>query len=114
MELADRVRVRLEELKMSQTELAKRMGYANRSSVNKIVTGRKVSQKVIARLAEALEVTPAYLIGWDESPEEQAEYEASILMDDDIMGLVYSYTALNEESKKAVKQMIRLLSSAQQ
>lgn len=111
MELADRVRVRLEELKMSQTDLAKKMGYANRSSVNKIVTGRKVSQKVIARLAEALEVSPAYLIGWDENPEEQAEYEASILMDEDIMSLVYSYKTLSEEQKKAVKQMIKAFSS---
>lgn len=111
MELADRVRVRLEELKMSQADLAKKMGYANRSSVNKIVTGRKVSQKVIARLADALEVSPAYLIGWDENPEEQAEYEASILMDEDIMSLVYSYKALSEEQKKAVKQMIKAFSS---
>ena len=111
MELADRVRVRLEELKMSQTDLAKKMGYANRSSVNKIVTGRKVSQKVIARLADALEVSPAYLIGWDENPEEQAEYEASILMDEDIMSLVYSYKALSEGQKKAVKQMIKAFSS---
>lgn len=114
MSLADKVRTRREELGLNQTELANKMGYKSRVSINKIEKGREVSQKIIVRLAEALDVTPAYLMGWEDSPEEQAEYEASILMDEEIMSLVYSYRALNDEQKKAVKQMIRAFSSAQQ
>lgn len=87
------------------------MGYSSRSSINKIENGRAVSQKLIVRLAEALEVSPAYLMGWDEKPEEQAEYEASILMDDDIMELIHLYKCLDDEQKKAVKQMAKLLAS---
>ena len=111
MNLADRVRIRREELKLSQTELAERMGYKSRSSINKIECGREISQKVIVRLADALGVTPAYLMGWEEDPAEQASFEASILLDDDIMELVHTYMVLSDDQKKAVKQMAKLLAS---
>ena len=65
MELADRVRQRRIELGLSQEELAEKMGYSSRSSINKIEMGRPVSQKIIIRLAEALDTTPAYLMGWN-------------------------------------------------
>lgn len=66
MELADRVRLRRIELGLSQEELAEKMGYSSRSSINKIEMGRPVSQKIILRLAKALDTTPAYLMGWDQ------------------------------------------------
>lgn len=111
MSLADRVRIRREELKLSQEELALRMGYKSRSSINKIECGRQISQKVIVRLADALDVTPSFLMGWDENPEDQAKFEASVLLDEDIMELVHTYMVLSEDQKKAVKQMARLLAS---
>lgn len=111
MSLADRVRIRREELKLSQEELAQRLGYKSRSSVNKVECGREISQKVIVRYAEALGVTPAYLMGWDENPEDQAKFEASVLLDEDIMELVHTYMVLSDDQKKAVKQMARLLAS---
>ena len=66
MELADKVRTRREELGMSQEDLAFKMGYKSRSSINKIETGREVSQKIIVRLAEALNVPVRYLMSWDD------------------------------------------------
>ncbi len=66
MELADRVRIRREELGLSQEELALKMGYSSRTSINKIENGRPCSQKIIARLAEALYVSIPYLMGWEE------------------------------------------------
>ena len=39
MELYKRIRKRREELGMSQEELAKKMGYKSRSSINKIEMG---------------------------------------------------------------------------
>lgn len=66
MELADRVRQRRIELGLSQEELAEKMGYSSRSSINKIEMGRPISQKIIVRLAKALDTTPAYLMGWDQ------------------------------------------------
>ena len=71
MDLANRVRQRREELGMSQEDLALRMGYSSRTSVNKIENGRPCSQKIIARLAEALGVGIPYLMGWDEEQKEK-------------------------------------------
>lgn len=69
MELSDRVRKKRIELGLSQEELAERMGYSSRSSINKIEMGRPVTQKIIIRLAKALDTTPSYLMGWEEEPQ---------------------------------------------
>lgn len=65
MDFSDRVKRRRLELGLTQEELGKRMGYSSRSSINKIEKGRNVTQKVILELANALETTPAYLMGMD-------------------------------------------------
>lgn len=67
MDLASRVRLRREALGLSQEQLAQRMGYSSRTSINKIENGRACTQKIIARLAVALNTTPAYLMGWEET-----------------------------------------------
>lgn len=66
MQLSDRVRFRREQLKMTQDELAAKMGYKSRTSINKIEMGRPVSQKIVARLADALDTNISYLMGWEE------------------------------------------------
>lgn len=73
MELADRVRLRREELGLSQEDLAMRMGYSSRTSINKIENGRPCSQKIIARLAKALNVSIPYLMGWEEEEKPTGE-----------------------------------------
>ena len=72
MNLASKVKQRRIELGLSQEELAKKMGYSSRTSINKIENGRPVSQKIIVRLAEALETTPAYLMGWEDNLEKKS------------------------------------------
>lgn len=52
MTLSERVKKLRIDMVMSQQELAKRMGYSSRSSVNKIESGRPVTQKIIIRLAD--------------------------------------------------------------
>jgi transcriptional regulator with XRE-family HTH domain len=69
MNLADRVKQRREELGLSQEQLALRMGYNSRTSINKIENGRPCSQKIIARLADALYVSIPYLMGWEDEKE---------------------------------------------
>lgn len=65
MEIGERIKLRREELKMSQDELAKKVGYKSRSSVNKIESdGRGLPQNKIVLFAKALQTTPAYLMGW--------------------------------------------------
>lgn len=65
MEIGERIKQRREFLGMSQEELAHKVGYKSRSSVNKIeIDGRGLPQKKIIAFAKALETTPGYLMGW--------------------------------------------------
>lgn len=66
MSLYDRIRIRREALGMSQEELAFKLGYKSRSSINKIELGKAdISQSKIKAFADALDTTVAYLMGWD-------------------------------------------------
>jgi transcriptional regulator with XRE-family HTH domain len=52
---------------MSQDDLARALGYSDRSMITKIESGKvDISQKKILAFAEALDTTPAYLMGWEE------------------------------------------------
>ena len=62
--MAERIRNRREELGLTQEELAKKLGYKSRSSVNKVETSRELSNKKVRLYADALDTTPAYLMGW--------------------------------------------------
>ncbi len=62
--LAQRIRQRRESLGLSQEELAARLGYRSKSSINKIEKGvNDIPQSKIAAFAAALETTAAYLLG---------------------------------------------------
>lgn len=66
--IGNRIRNRREELGLSQDELGKRLGYKSRSSINKIeLDQRNLTQSKIKAIADALETTPSYIMGWDES-----------------------------------------------
>ncbi len=65
MEIGEKIRLRREELNMSQDELAKKCGYASRVSISKIESGqRDVPRDKIEMFANALRVLPEYLMGW--------------------------------------------------
>lgn len=71
--IGDRIKARRLELDMSQDELARLVGYKSRSSINKIESdGRLLPQRKIMEIANALNTTPAYIMGWEESNEAEA------------------------------------------
>ena len=65
MTIGDRIKKRREELGMTQEELAKKLGYASRSSVNKVEKSRELSNKKVKLYSDALKCTPSYLMGWE-------------------------------------------------
>ena len=68
-----RIKARRLELDMSQDELARLVGYKSRSSINKIESdGRLLPQRKIMEIANALNTTPAYIMGWEESNEAES------------------------------------------
>lgn len=66
MTVADRIKEKRMELNMSQTELAKKAGYSDKTSISKIESsGDEISLKKVNRIADALNVSTAYLMGWE-------------------------------------------------
>ena len=65
-DLSSRIRQRREQLGLSQEELAARMGYRSKSSITKLEKGiNDLPQSKVEELAQALETTPAALLGLD-------------------------------------------------
>ena len=78
--IGQRIRERRESLKMSQEELALKLGYKSRSSINKIeIDGRSVPQNKIKEIADALKTTPAFIMGWEETRVKPQFVETSFL-----------------------------------
>lgn len=69
--IGDRIRIRRQELGLTQEELAKRMGYKSKSTINKVESGKNdVNQSTTLKYAKALETSVAYLMGWNSIEEE--------------------------------------------
>ena len=65
-EFGKRVKERRLELGMSQLDLAVKIGYKDKSTVAKIESGnRDLPRSKIVEIADALSVTPQYLLGWE-------------------------------------------------
>lgn len=65
-EIGKKIKRRREELRLTQEELAAKMGYKSKSTINKIELGiNDVSQRNILKFATTLNTTPAYLMGWE-------------------------------------------------
>ena len=61
------IRKRREELELTQEELATKLGYKSKSTINKIEMGvNDITQSKIIAFAKALKTTPSYLMGWEE------------------------------------------------
>lgn len=70
--LSERIKQRREKLEMSQAELARLLGYSDRSTIAKIEKGANdITQSKIEAFARALRTTPAYLMGWENDSGEQ-------------------------------------------
>lgn len=68
MPIGSRISERLQELGISQAELARRVGMAQ-SSVNALINKNKVGSKHLHRIARELATTPDYLIGEADDPD---------------------------------------------
>ena len=65
--IGERIRLRREQLGMTQDQLAQRAGYKSRTSINKIEAGvQSLTQPKIKPVADALMTTPDYIMSWDD------------------------------------------------
>lgn len=84
------VKERREQLGLSQDELARRVGYTNRSSIARIERGdTDIPQSKLYDIARALRVTPSYLMGED---------TGTYIEEDGLPRLIAEMQAVDEEA----------------
>lgn len=104
MNTADIIKKRREELGLSQEELADKLGYKSRSSINKIELGLSdIPFSKIPLFAKALEIEPEILMGWEKNKkQEDSNIDMNTVNTDYIMIPLYEsisagYGASNSE-----------------
>ena len=89
----------------TQEELATKMGYKSKSTINKIELGiNDIPQSKIVKFAEVLGTTPAHLMGWNDE-EENLSPEEPVLSEGEKMWLEL-YNRLSDETKEVFINMM--------
>lgn len=110
MKIGDRIKHRRIELGMSQDELARRLGYRSRSSINKIEKDASgLPQTKIAAIASVLQTTPSFIMGWEEVQKKnniQADIVIRMRTDNKFFSLIEGLNKLKPEQLASVKQVV--------
>ena len=100
----------------TQEELAKRMGYKSKSTINKIELGiNDIPQSKIVKFADVLGTTPAHLMGWEDAPnldlqlfaETQSPDKQELTEGERL--ILELYDRLPEDKKKILIEMAQVL-----
>ncbi len=95
------------QLNWTQEELALKMGYKSKSTINKIEMGiNDIPQSKIVQFAEVLGTTPAHLMGWEEDIKNDSPTEAELSEGEQI--LLDLFRRVPEDKQELVLQMIRV------
>lgn len=107
MSLGQNIRIFREKLGMSQQELAKKLGYKDRSTIAKIENDTNdLTQSKISAIAKVLETTPASLMGWENNENQPTETDG---LDDLDRQLIALLKLLSLEQKQLLLAQLRVL-----
>lgn len=118
MTTGERIKQRRLELGWSLRELAKRMGYANQSTISRIESGAiDIPQSKVVKFAEVMGTTVAYLMGWDkqiqieikEDPMNMADLHFEMIADKDLTEIYQDLKFLDAAQRKIVKDLVHSL-----
>lgn len=111
MNANEKIKIYRAKLGMTQSELAKRAGYTDRSSIAKIESGVvDLPQSKIKVFADIFDVPPADLIGWD-CGDNNVIADAALRMQDDpkFREAVELMGSLQPDELSAIVTMIRTM-----
>lgn len=101
---------RRKELKMTQEDLAKKLGYKSISAIAKIENGMNgLNQSKLARIAEILETSPSALMGWTRTEAEidaDMELLARIDRDEEFKKMARQYYEMSEKQQEYIRSMV--------
>lgn len=116
MTVGEKIRQRRIELGMTQEELALKLGYKSRSSVNKVELASDLTLKTIRAYAKVLNMDVAKLMGWEEIPTLDARYSfdtaslvSKVRNDSELIDALQVYFSLPADKKKYVTDLIKML-----
>ncbi|WP_338977172.1 LexA family transcriptional regulator [Fusobacterium nucleatum] len=97
MNTADIIKKRREELSLSQEELAAKLGYKSRSSINKIELGLSdIPFSKIPLFAKALEIEPEILMGWEKNKkQEESNIDMNTVINGDEFVMIPLYSSIS-------------------
>lgn len=98
---------------MSQEELGRRVG-VQRAAINKYEVGSvtNIPLSTIEKIAQVFDVSPNYIVGWDDTPSNPLSAEVKVLKGvqtfygKDAVDLLEAYTTLSKEGRNRVLQYI--------
>ena len=100
MTFGERIKARREELGLSQDNLARKLGYKSRSTINNIELGKTdIGQAKIIALARALETTTGYLLGDYDSSQ-------SIKLNLNEQMIIKDYRTLSRQGQEYIRQQM--------
>lgn len=110
MSIGERIKARRIEMGLTQSELAKKLGYTDRASVSRVESGQiDLPQSRIVKFAEALRVSPSYIMGWDQEPEDLGALAAEVLRDPVLLQLVQEFRTLDAADRLTVSTLVSSL-----
>ena len=114
-EVGNNIRKAREALGWTQEELAKRMGYKSKTTVNKVEKGvNDIPQSKIVKYARTLGVTPSVLMGWvtvetDQKASRIAKVTNLLREDDVLLEMVETLATLSEEKRAVIRPLLATL-----
>ena len=112
--IGSNIRSRRLELNMTQEELASKLGYKSKSTINKIELGiNDIPQSKIVQFANALDTTASFLMGWVEATPAETKNSNTIADITDRMfkdsNFMEAVKLLNELDQKQIVRAKELL-----
>lgn len=95
-------------LGLTQEELAQKVGYKSKSTINKIEKGiNDIPQSKILKIAEALETSPEQLIGREDDTDNNNQSDDKISLTERERTMLELFNNISEDNKNMVIEMIR-------
>ena len=110
MQIGEKIKLRRTEKGWSLQELADRMGYANKSTVARIESGKiDLPQSKVVKFAEVLNTTVADLMGWVEVQKKNdtmSDVVVRMRTDNEFFSIIEGLNQLNPVQLASVKQVV--------
>ena len=107
-EIGKRIRIRREELGITQEELASKLGYKSKTTIAKIENGTNdIIQSKVIEFAQALDTTPAYLMGWTQYNETIPEKNDNIPDDSDLAIIQRERNKMSDKEKTKLMNILK-------